>query len=173
VRERTFERNLRLDTPKGDFAKAQRVLRLRQDDQARVTYKDNTRSENGVVMRTEIEFSTDDFEVTRKLFEALGYQVSVIYEKYRQVYRIGDVELMIDELPIGNFIEIEAPNAVLIEGVAQMLGLNWSRSIKTNYLGLFEIARDKLAFDFRDLTFVNFQNLSLTAADLDVQPADL
>jgi adenylate cyclase class 2 len=173
VRQRTFERNLRLDTPEGDFAKAQRVLRIRQDDQARVTYKDNARSENGVVTRTEIEFSTDSFEVTRKLFEALGYQVSVIYEKYRQVYRIGDVELMIDELPYGNFIEIEAPNAVLIEGVAQMLALDWTKSIKASYLGLFEIAREKLGFSFRDLTFDNFQDLHLTAADLNVQPADL
>lgn len=173
VRERMFERNLRLDTPEGDFTKAQRVLRIRQDDQVRVTYKDNARSENGIITRTEIEFSTDSFEVTRKLFEALGYQVSVIYEKYRQVYRIGDVELMIDELPYGNFIEIEAPNAVLIEGVAQMLGLDWSKSIKTSYLGLFEIAREKLGFAFRDLTFDNFQDLHLTAADLDVQPADL
>lgn len=172
ARERVFERNLRLDTPEGDFAKAGRVLRIRQDDQVRVTYKDNARSENGVMVRTEIEFNADNFEVTRKLFEALGYRVSVIYEKYRQVYRIGDVELMIDELPFGSFIEIEASNAVLIEGVAQMLGLDWSKSINTNYLGLFEIARKNRGFDFQDLTFKNFEGVSITAADLGVQPAD-
>ena len=172
TRGRLFERNLRLDTPEGDLVREGRVLRLRQDDQVRVTYKDNARSENGVVVRTEIEFNTDNLEVTRRLFEALGYRVSVIYEKYRQVYRVGDVELMFDELPFGSFVEIEAANAVLIEGVAQMLGLDWSRSIKTNYLGLFETVRKNRDLDFQDLTFKNFEGLSIAAADLAVQPAD-
>ncbi len=137
-----------------------------------MTYKDNARYENGMVVRTEIEFSTDNLEVTRKLFEALGFQVTVIYEKYRQVYQIGAVQVMFDELPFGNFIEIEAPDAVLIEGVAQMLGLDWSKSINTSYLGLFAIARAHRAFEFRDLTFHNFEGVNITAADLEVQPAD-
>ena len=170
--ERIYERNLRLDTPEGELARDKRVLRIRQDDQVRVTYKDNARSENGVTVRTEIEFNTDNLEVTRKLFEALGYRVAVIYEKYRQVYQIGDVELMFDELPFGNFVEIEAVSPVLIEGVAQMLGLDWSKSINTNYLGLFEIVRQNRALDFQDLTFKNFEGLAITAADLGVQPAD-
>lgn len=172
IRPRILERNLRLDTPKGDFARDSRVLRIRQDDGVRVTYKDNARSEKGMVVRTEIEFTTDNLEVTRKFFEALGYQVTVIYEKYRQVYRIGDVEVMFDELPFGSFIEIEAPNAMLIEGVAQMLGLDWSKSINTSYLGLFAIARVHQGFDFRDLTFHNFEGVQVTAGDLEVQPAD-
>jgi adenylate cyclase class 2 len=172
IRPRILERNLRLDTPEGDFRRASRVLRIRQDDGVRVTYKDNAHSENGMVVRTEIEFSTDSLEVTRKFFEALGYQVTVIYEKYRQVYQIGDVQVMFDELPFGSFVEIEAPNAVLIEGVAQMLGLDWSKSINTSYLGLFANARTHCAFSFRDLTFLNFEGVKITAADLEVQPAD-
>lgn len=173
VRPRILERNLRLDTPEGEFLRDSRVLRIRQDDRVRVTYKDNAHSEKGTVVRTEIEFTTDNLEVTRKFFEVLGYQVTVIYEKYRQVYQVGDVEVMIDELPFGNFVEIEAPNAVLIEGVAQMLGLDWSKSISTSYLGLFAIARAHRAFSFRDLTFHNFEGVPITAADLEVQPADL
>ena len=172
VRPRILERNLRLDTPEGEFLRDSRVLRIRQDDRVRVTYKDNAHSKKGTVVRTEIEFTTNDLEVTRKFFEALGYQVTVIYEKYRQVYQIGDVEVMIDELPFGNFVEIEAPNAVLIEGVAQMMGLDWSKSINTSYLGLFVIARKHRGFDFRDLTFHNFEGAPITAADLEVQPAD-
>ena len=172
VRPRILERNLRLDTPEGDFVRDSRVLRIRQDDGVRVTYKDNARSEKGTVVRTEIEFSTDNLEVTRKFFEALGYRVTVIYEKYRQVYQIGDVQVMFDELPYGNFVEIEAPNATLIEGVAQMLGLDWSKSIPTSYLGLFAIARKHRAFNFRDLTFHNFEGVRITAADLEVQSAD-
>lgn len=172
IQPRLLETNLRLDTPEGDLRKDGRILRVRKDDKVRVTYKENARNENGIIARTEIEFVSDNYEVTQKFFEALGYPVSVIYEKYRQVYRIGDVELMLDELPFGDFIEIEAPNNTLIEGVTQMLGLDESKMIATNYLGLFERARQNMKFTFRDLTFENFAGLNPSAADLEVQPAD-
>jgi len=172
VHSRVLERNLRLDTSDHSLEKEGRLLRLRQDDRVRVTYKDNARIEDGVIARTEIEFVADDFEVVRKLFKALGYQGVVVYEKYRREFRLGDVQVMLDELPFGDFIEIEAPNNILIEGVAQMLGLNWSCAIGTNYLGLFEIVKSKLNLKFDDLTFENFQWVEILTEDLDVKPAD-
>lgn len=172
TRERTLEINLRLDTPDRSLYNQGRMLRLRQDDRARVTYKADARVEGGVIARTEIEFTVDNFSVARKLFEALGYQTMVIYEKYRRVYRLGDVEVTLDELPMGNFAEIEAPNNTLIEGVAQMLGLDWSKGIATNYLGLFETARANRGFTFNDLIFENFHNLTVLPGDMGVEPAD-
>lgn len=172
TRARTLEINLRLDTQDRSLYKQGRMLRLRQDDRARVTYKADARVEGGVIARTEIEFTVDNFAVARKLFEALGYQTMVIYEKYRRVYRIGDVEVTLDELPMGNFVEIEAPNNTLIEGVAQMLGLDWSKGIATNYIGLFETARANRGFTFNDLIFENFHDLTLAPGDMGVEPAD-
>ena len=172
TRARTLEINLRLDTQDRSLYKQGRMLRLRQDDRARVTYKADARVEGGVIARTEIEFTVDNFAVARKLFEALGYQTMVIYEKYRRVYRIGDVEVTLDELPMGNFVEIEAPNNTLIEGVAQMLGLDWSKGIATNYIGLFETARANRGFTFNDLIFENFHDLTLFPGDMGVEPAD-
>ena len=173
VRPRILERNLRLDTPDGRLTAEQRVLRIRQDDKVRVTYKGNTHTEDGVLVRKEIEFEADDFEVALKLFDALGYQVAVIYEKYRRVYRLGDVEVVLDEMPFGNFMEIEAPNATLIEGVAQMLGLNWERKGVASYLGLFENLKRHQEIGFRDVTFDNFASLDVSPADLEVEPADI
>ena len=172
VRPRVLERNLRLDTPGGELSAAQRVLRLRQDDKVHVTYKDKTHTENGVLVRTEIEFTADNLEIAQKLFEALGYQVVVIYEKYRRVYHLGDVEVVLDEMPFGNFMEIEASNTTLIEGVAQMLGLNWERRGITSYLGLFEVLKRNQDIQFKDLTFDNFASLEITPGDLEVEPAD-
>ncbi len=172
TRERTLERNLRLDTEDSSLYKEGRLLRLRQDDRAHVTYKANARVESGVIARTEIEITVDNFAVAQKLFEALGYHVVVIYEKYRTVYRLGDVQVTLDEMPFGDFIEIEAPNNVLIEGVAQMLGLDWLKGIATNYLGLFEIARSKRGFTFKDLTFDNFRDFAIFPEDMSVQPGD-
>ncbi len=173
VRPRVLERNLRLDTADGTLSAEQRVLRLRQDDRVRVTYKDNTHTEDGVLVRTEIEFTADDLEVALKLFEALGYQVVVLYEKYRRVYRLGDVEVVLDEMPFGDFMEIEAPNTTLIEGVAQMLGLNWECRVIASYLGLFEVLKQHRDIDFRDLSFANFASLEISPDDLEVEPADV
>ena len=97
----------------------------------------------------------------------------MIYEKYRRAYRLGDVEVVLDEMPFGNFMEIEAPNTTLIEGVAQMLGLNWERRGIVSYLGLFEVLKKHREIDFRDLSFENFAALEITPEDLEVEPADI
>lgn len=173
TRERMLERNLRLDTKDHSLKASGRLLRIREDDRVRITYKDNAEMDEGVVTRTELEFIADDFAIANKLFEALGYQVVVIYEKYRREYRLGDVKVMLDELPYGNFIEIEAQNKTLIDGVGQMLGLDRTRGIGTNYLGLLEVVKQNLDLPFRDLTFENFEGLVVSAADLEVQPADV
>jgi len=173
VRERILERNLRLDTPGNDLKAEGRLLRLRKDDQIRVTYKDRAKVEDGIIARREIEFIADDLEAARKLFEALGYQVIVVYEKYRAVFRMGDVMVALDELPYGNFVEIEAPNNTLIQGVVQMLGLDGSKAVGTNYLGLFDRLKAKLGLRFNDLIFENFTDLDVSPSELAVEPADL
>ncbi len=172
VRGRVFERNIRLDTADSRLQNEGRLLRLRKDDRAAVTYKADASMEGGIVSRTEIELNVDNFEVAQKLFEALGYRKTVVYEKYRRVYKLGDVLVMLDELPFGDFVEIEAPNNILIDGMAQMLGLNVDLGIRTNYLGLFEVLKLKQNFKFDDLTFENFQHLVITQDDLGVEPAD-
>lgn len=172
TRPRTLERNLRLDTSDQELARGGRLLRIRTDDKVRVTYKADARVEGGVIARTEIEFEADDARMVQKLFEALGYRLTVIYEKFRAEYKLGDVVVVLDELPFGNFVEIEAPNNVLIEGVSQILGLNFSKGTAINYLGLFEIFKSHRDVTFNDLTFENFTGITVTPADLEVQPAD-
>jgi len=172
VRDRTLERNLRLDTPDGSLRKDGRLLRLRKDDRVQVTYKDCAEVEDGVVARREIEFIADDLEVVTALFNALGYQVMAIYEKYRSIFRLGDVVVTLDELPYGDFVEIEAPNNTLIEGVVQMLGLDKSKAITTNYLGLFDRLKENLGLEFNDLIFEKFTDLDVSPSDIAVEPAD-
>jgi hypothetical protein len=41
-----------------------------------------------------------------------------------------------------------------------------------NYLGLFEVFKSHRDVDFNDLTFENFEDISVSAEDLGVQPAD-
>ena len=169
---RTHELNLRFDTPQGDLRRAMQVLRLRQDTAARLTYKGPSFAQEGVRIRQEIEFVVSDFHAARSFLQALGYQVSMIYEKYRTVYDLGAVHVTLDELPYGKFVEIEGPDPASIQAVNSSLGLEWEARAPESYTILFERLRLALNLGFRDLIFENFQDLHVTASDLEVRPAD-
>ena len=169
---RLHEVNLRLDTPDLALTKSLQVLRLRQDDQARVTYKGPGIDQGGARLRQEIEFIVSDFEASRRLFAALGYQVAMMYEKYRRVYDLDDVHVTLDEMPYGDFIEIEGPQPESILLASQRLGLAWERRILDSYTALFEELRAVLRFEFRDLNFENFTQYKSPMAMLDIRFAD-
>ncbi len=169
---RLHEVNLRLDTPDLRLTKSLQVLRLRQDDQARVTYKGPGVDQGGVRIRREIEFVVSDFEAARHLFSALGYEVAMMYEKYRRVYDLDDVHVTLDEMPFGDFVEIEGPQPESILVASQRLGLNWERRILDSYTALFDQLRQALGFDFRDLSFDNFTTYQSPMASLNIHFAD-
>lgn len=172
VQPRVHEFNLRFDTPAEDLARSSRVLRLRRDTASYLTYKGPRAIVGGVRARQEIEFTVGDFEAARALFEALGYQVSIIYEKYRATYSLGEMLVTLDQLPYGDFTEIEAPDAGRIRATADKLGLDWEARITESYVALFERLRQGLNLPFHDLTFENFAGMKITPAELGVRPAD-
>ena len=169
---RVREINLRLDTPGMDLLHGGKLLRLRQDTRARLTYKGPGSEQGGARLRQELEFTVSDFDTALKLFEALGYQVMLMYEKYRTTYQLGKVEAALDEMPTGHFLELEGPDAESIHAVADQLGLNWERRILDSYTVLFERTRQSLGFTFRDLSFENFKELKVTPEAMGVLPAD-
>lgn len=169
---RVFEKNLRLDLPDLSLTKAGRVLRLRQDAETRLTYKDPGEIVEGVLTRREIEFKADDFETARIFFEALGYEVFTAYEKYRQTYDLGALHITLDEMPFGTFTEIEGNSPILIQAAADLLRLDWDKRINTSYLALFDVLKQNLALTVKELSFESFANLQIKPQDLGVRPAD-
>ena len=169
---RVFEVNLRFDTPNSDLSRSLRVLRLRQDKIARLTYKGPASGLGGARLRQELEFEVSDFAIARAFLEALGYQVMMIYEKYRLAYDLDGVEISLDELPYGTFVEIEGPDPVAIQAVTRHLGLDWEATIPASYTVLFDQLKERLNLSFRDLSFESFKDLAITPADLGVRPAD-
>jgi len=169
---RTHEINLRFDTPALDLLRSGRLLRLRQDTAARITYKGPGREEGGARLRQELEFVASDFEIARAVIEALGYEVMLMYEKQRATYILGNVLVTLDEMPFGSFAEIEGPDGESIQQAALQLGFNWDCRILDSYTVLFEQARNALGFTFRDLSFKNFTGMDVPAQVLGVQPAD-
>jgi len=169
---RVHEINLRFDTPGGDLGRTFQVLRLRKDTAARLTYKGPGEILGGVRLRREIEFTVGDFEAARALLEALGYQVSVMYEKYRTTYELDGVQVTLDEMPFGNFAEIEGPDPASIHAAAEKLGVDWEARVVESYTFLFERLREKLGLTFRDLSFANFAGMEVKSESLGVRPAD-
>ena len=171
IKPRVFERNLRFDFPDRSLTAAGKVLRLRQDSQIRLTYKDRACKEDVISEREELEIQVDDFDTAQALLSALGYEVSVQYEKYRTTYLLHDVEIDLDEMPFGNFLEIEGPSAVCIQKTAEQLELNWEARSTMSYIGLFEKLRLG-GLEADQLTFGQFKEKTFTAENFGLIPAE-
>lgn len=162
--DRHLERNWRFDTPDRSLTSQQRVLRLRQADRATVTYKGPLSTP---LARTEIEFEVDRPQAVNQLLQALGYQVFQIYEKYREVFALDEVEVMLDELPFGSFVEIEGAAVNTLQAASQQLGLMWDQRINESYLEIFARVREKLGLPIEQATFEAFRQIgAVTPFDL-------
>lgn len=171
--ERVHEVNLRFDFSDGSLTRAGRVLRLRQDAHAVMTYKGPAQPGEEVSTRQEIEFQVSDFEAARRLIEALGYQVAVSYEKYRATYELGDVLVTLDEMPFGSFVEIEGPGVEAIRTAATTLKLAWEARSTASYLALFNHLRSTSGLAAQNLTFDELRGVPVTPEELGLSYADL
>jgi adenylate cyclase class 2 len=172
IQERVLETNTRFDLPGARLLAQGRVLRLRRDTDVRLTYKSASTNEQGVLSREEIEFIVEDYEKARRFLEALGYEKLVYYEKYRTTYEWNNTHIMLDELPCGDFVEIEGETLESIRKVADQFRLTWETAIATSYTALFERVQRALKLSFQDLSFANFKDIRVKASDLGVLAAD-
>ena len=162
---RVFERNLRYDSADGALMTAGIVLRLRQDEAVKLTYKADASMVDGIVSRFEAEVEVSDFETMDVILRRLGYRVGLIYEKYRTTYELEGAEVVLDELPYGNFTEIEG-DAATIERVLAMLGLGGYRRMSGSYTDIFVRLRERLELDVEDCTFDEFAGVDVELGDL-------
>jgi len=80
---------------------------------------------------------------------------------------------MLDELPYGNFVEIESENVELIREVAKQLNLNMGNAIPSNYHMLFTyLCTHYPKFDPTELSFKALQEMKVPPEELSVQAAD-
>lgn len=173
IQPRIHEINLRFDDANNNLRSSFRVLRLRQDDKARLTFKGPSKEETGgILSRREIEFVVEDFEKARELLEALGYRSVVFYEKFRATYDLSGTHIMLDELPFGQFVEIEGENAKIIRRIADLLELDWDAMVKAGYHALFDRVTGKFNLDPSQLSFFALEKVNITAEDLGIRAAD-
>ena len=130
-----FEDNWLLDRD-GELLARGCVLRLRFDGLgAHLTFKGPRRMDGAAKVRTEHEFTVGDLEHAQALFESLGYKVVRRYQKMREPWRLGGVEVALDHTPIGDFVEFEGACA---ETLAKRCGFDPQRAERRSYLRLYD-----------------------------------
>jgi adenylate cyclase class 2 len=87
-------------------------------------------------VREETETNVSDFSAAEKILRGIGFQAVFTYEKYRETFRLGRALVMLDETPIGDFLEIEGAPAAIDEAAAR-LGFSGADFITDSYHRLF------------------------------------
>lgn len=169
---RTHEYNLRFDTPAGSLGQGFSMLRLRRDSESHMTFKGPSTTLGGVLARQEIEFEVSNFNAAQKLIEALGFRSKFMYEKFRTTYGMNGLKITLDEMPYGNFIEIEGKEPEPIQEATNQLGLNWDERLPETYISIFRRLKDLYGLSFADLSFENFKNVQISMEKAGVNLAD-
>ncbi len=167
VRPRVYERNVRFDTAGNALLQKEELLRLRQDTAVTLTFKGPSAQDltSEAKIREEIEVQVNDFERMAAILQRLGYEPCQVYEKYREAFHLNELEIVLDEMPYGVFVELEGAEAV-IKATAEQLGLNWRERILSNYLAMMGMLADYHALPFQDATFENFRDREISIRDI-------
>jgi adenylate cyclase, class 2 len=111
----------------------QAVLRLRRiGPKTILTYKERLPQKSGIKQQIEHETEVTDFAAAAQIFTALGFAPALVYEKRRRTWQLDDVEVMVDQLPFGLYMEIEGP-AEAIMHAEKFLNLENAQVVHETY----------------------------------------
>lgn len=159
--QKVFESNLRYEDKDRNLKRNGQLLRLRQDNACRLTFKSRPGFEDsGFKVFHELEVQVDNCDKMDAILQSLGYHAVQVYEKWRETFILGQTHICLDSLPFGLFLEIEG-SRLDIKTIADHLELPWSQRITKNYLALFDIIRHERKLDFTDVTFSNFEGRNI------------
>lgn len=158
LEERHFEDNLLFDRDAA-LLRREQVLRLRsKGDRWVLTFKGPAVIDrHGIKTRQECETRVQDGDQARAILEALGYRVSFRYQKWRSTYQRGRVQLMIDETPMGNFLELEGDRDA-IRAARDELGMQSAIPIELSYVQLY--LKSRTPQQPRDMVFESHESLN-------------
>lgn len=92
------------------------VLRIRKtQDKNILTYKRRIENDLAIKQQTEYETAVENVDELEKIVESLGLIKMLVYEKRRKTWRFRTVEIVLDELPFGQFMEIEGSITAIAE----------------------------------------------------------
>jgi adenylate cyclase class 2 len=92
------------------------VVRIRRTQNGnKLTYKRRILNDLPIKQQIEHESEVGDPDEVAEILGLLGLKPRMVYEKRRRTWRFRSVEVVLDELPFGQYMEIEGP----ITGIAE------------------------------------------------------
>ncbi|MEO8218456.1 MAG: class IV adenylate cyclase [Acidobacteriota bacterium] len=152
----TFEDNIVLDR-RGELRTKGAVLRVRKFGRfVLTTWKGPVSITEGVKSREEVQTGMESFERALALFDSLGFKPTFRYQKFREVWRLRESEVVLDRTPIGEFFEIEG-SLETIRAVVTELKLSMDDALRATYADLYRQHRrtrpdlpENMVFDPQD-----------------------
>jgi adenylate cyclase, class 2 len=106
-----------------DLAAGHKVLRLRRvGARATLTFKQRLPTTSSIKHQLEEETVVANPTAMSAILEAMGFTPSLVYEKRRETWLLGNAEIVLDELPFGLFMEIEGKESE-IEAIEDQLAI--------------------------------------------------
>lgn len=138
---RSLEENLLFDSPHGALRRRRSMLRLRSTNgQHYLTFKGPAAASKRYKIRAEVETEVVRADAVGAILGELGFRPIFRYEKYRTVFaaagRRTPGEVMLDETPIGDFVELEGSRRWIRE-MARQLGADPGQFITKDYARLY------------------------------------
>ncbi len=104
----------------GILSEKRAILRVRKtQDKTILTYKKRIQNEFNIKQQIEHETEIANAAELEKIIENLGFAPQIVYEKRRKTWKFRAVEIVLDKLPFGDFMEIEGAITAIAE--AEML----------------------------------------------------
>ena len=109
------------------------VLRLRRvGDRGILTYKERFPTRSDVKQQREDETLVENPDAMEAILDGIGFAPIVIYEKRRETWRLGDAEIVVDELPFGLYMEIEGAEHEILD-IEKRLGIKGLKTETETY----------------------------------------
>ena len=100
------------------------IVRIRKTDKRSIlTFKRRIENQFDVKQQIEHETEISDAAAAEAIVSELGLTPVLVYEKYRDTWKFRSVEIVLDELPFGEYMEIEG-SITAIKEAEILLGID-------------------------------------------------
>jgi predicted adenylyl cyclase CyaB len=140
---RFSEENTLYDFPAETLYKKRQALRLRRmNKKSLLTIKGPPQKSRKFKIREEYETEVKNERQLKKILKSLGLVPVFVYKKQRTVYRKKSLKISLDEMSIGNFIELEGKREEIVK-FGNALGISKKEFIKLDYVQLIKKGPEK------------------------------
>lgn len=151
IEKRTFEDNILFDREQDPLAPEGKLIRLRRvGRRALLTYKAPAPASTRYKVRLEEETDVGDPQSIERILAGLGFSPVYRYQKHRTVYGRDQLQVCLDETPLGCFVELEGTPAA-IDDTAARLGFGVDDYIVDSYRELHVCAARERGEEAGDL----------------------